>query len=201
MAFAVRSLLSRTANVALRSRPMSTVLLSQGKLDLVRANLAAHFDKYDEVSTSTFAMMVKSSAAGKFKIKDTEVDALIASIDENGDGVIQVEEFEHFLKDANFASGIIGEACTSMVGLEKIEKVRDVMAAQFETYEEVSTSTFAMMIKAKSAGKFEISDAEVNALIAMIDENGDEMIQVEEFEHFLRHAELEEGLVLEGPST
>eukprot|EP00617_Octactis_speculum_P014423 CAMPEP_0185765544 /NCGR_PEP_ID=MMETSP1174-20130828/30838_1 /TAXON_ID=35687 /ORGANISM="Dictyocha speculum, Strain CCMP1381" /LENGTH=72 /DNA_ID=CAMNT_0028448753 /DNA_START=112 /DNA_END=327 /DNA_ORIENTATION=- len=72
---------------------MSTVMISQGKVDLARAHLAAHFDKYDEVSTSTFAMLIKSSAAGKFKISDTEVDALIASIDVNGDEMIQVEEF------------------------------------------------------------------------------------------------------------
>merc|ERR1719199_1328189 len=116
-------------------------------------------------------MLIKSAAAGKFKISDSEIDALIAAIDVNGDDVIQVEEFEQFLNSGNYKTGIIND--TLMLSKEKVERVRDFMAVKFDSFEEVSISTFANMIKEVCTGEFEMSDSEVNALISLIDENGD----------------------------
>mmetsp|Transcript_43517 Transcript_43517/g.59433 ORF Transcript_43517/g.59433 Transcript_43517/m.59433 type:complete len:114 (-) Transcript_43517:134-475(-) len=111
--------------------------------------------------------------------------------------MIQVEEFEEFLRGGNYEPGIVSDS--SMLSQEKVQKVHDVMATQFESYVEVSTAMFALMIKEKCTGKFELSDSEVNVLISLIDENGDGVVQVEEFEHFLQHhARIEDGLVLDG---
>lgn len=197
----------RRKRTHLLTKRFREVLTAAGSKGLGPAEIFNHFDKDKGGTLSTEELVVGIKSLPHFRgISESDVKGLVEVLDSDNSGAISLDEFVEFMKmedpshtrcekkPIDFAN-IEDVAARLRVVFVNAEKRGLSLETAFKHLDsdgsgDVETKEFAAAVKALPHFR-ELRDAEINALMALLDEDSSGTLSLSEFTHFVR-----EGVVM-----